>query len=418
MECDVLIIGARVAGASLAILLGERGHHVVLVDRDQFPSDTLSTHFVSGFGVATLQRLGVRADIEAAGFRRIVRTRTWIEDCLLEGPSGPPGAFGLAPRRDVLDAVLLDHARRRGGAEVMERTTAKSLIEEDGRVVGAVLRSSSGERSEVRAQVVVGADGKFSKVAELVKAEAYDATPRMRPLYYGYFHGVRPLPQPAVELLFANNQIGFLFPMRPDEDCLALEVQPEQFAEFRADPQATFEAAYRALPGMAERMADARLEGKLQGTRGVENYLRKPYGPGWALTGDAGYLKDPSTGLGITDALEQAFMLADALHAALLGAEWEESMGAFHRQRDASVLPAYRWTIGVTQLRDTSPRRLLWLRAALANPHHARQLFDWLPTALADGLPPHLQPTMLGMAQAFGAPPLVPAGHGSMSTEE
>ena len=76
--------------------------------------------------------------------------------------------------------------------------------------------------------------------------------------------------------------------MRPNEDCLALEIQPEDFEIFRADPRATFEEHFRALPGMAARMEGASLEGKLQGARGIENYLCKPYGPGWALTGDAG----------------------------------------------------------------------------------------------------------------------------------
>src|SRR5690242_3935629 len=99
---DVVIVGARVAGASLALLLGQQGHRVLLIDRDSFPSDTLSTHFVGGFGVNALQRLGALDAVEAAGFRRITRARTWVEDCLFEGPAGPEGVYALAPRRDVL----------------------------------------------------------------------------------------------------------------------------------------------------------------------------------------------------------------------------------------------------------------------------------------------------------------------------
>src|SRR5574340_625328 len=145
-DYDVIVVGARVAGASLALLLGQQGHRVLLIDRDSFPSDTLSTHFVGGVGIASLRRLGVLPDIEAVGFRRITRSRTWIDDCLFEGPAGPEGAYSLAPRRDA------------------------------------------------RAQVVVGADGKFSKVAGWVKAERYADEPAMRPAYYGYFHGLTPLP--------------------------------------------------------------------------------------------------------------------------------------------------------------------------------------------------------------------------------
>ena len=403
---DVVIVGARVAGASLALQLGQRGHHVLMIDRDTFPSDTLSTHFVGGFGMTALQRLGVLPDLEAAGFRHITRTRTWIEDCLFEGPSGTDGEYALAPRRDALDAILIKHAVERGGVAFHERTHAERLCQEDGQVVGVVVRTADGDEQEIRARVVVGADGKFSKVAEWVNAERYDAVPAQRPVYYGYYHGLTPLPESAVELFYAHNHIGFVFPMRPDEDCLALEIQPEDFETFRADPRAAFEAHFRALPGMAARMEGASLEGKLQGARGIENYLRKPYGPGWALTGDAGYLKDPCTGLGIGDALTQSFMLAEALDTALHGADWETSLGAFHRQRDEAMTPAYHWTLGALQVRDASPESINWLRAALANPHHARQLLYWLPTMLAGGLPPRLQPMMNMMGQAFGARPV------------
>ncbi len=403
---DVVIVGARVAGASLALLLGQQGHRVLLLDRDSFPSDTLSTHFVGGFGVDALQRLGVLDDVLAAGFRRITRTRTWIEDCLFEGPGGPEGAYALAPRRDALDSIIIRHATEHGGVEFRERLHAEGLIEEDGRVVGVVTQTADGERHDVRARVVVGADGKYSKVADWVKAERYDAVPAQRPAYYGYYHAVIPLTESAVEIFFANNQIGFVFPMRRDEDCLALEIQPEEFEMFRANPRATFEEHFHALPGMAARMENASLEGKLLGVRGIENYLRKPYGPGWALTGDAGYLKDPSTGQGIGDALMQSIMLADALDTALQGADWDATLGAFHRQRDEAFMPIYRWTLHATQLRDVAPGSIAWLRAALISPHYTRQLMYWLPTILSGGLPPHLQPMMNAMGQAFDARPI------------
>src|SRR6266849_7177394 len=103
MEYDVLIIGSRVAGASLALLLGKRGRRVLMVDRDQFPSDTLSTHVLLPQGVSLLADLGVLSDVEAVGFRRITRSRTYIDDCLFEGPIGPPGVYYLVPRRNHLD---------------------------------------------------------------------------------------------------------------------------------------------------------------------------------------------------------------------------------------------------------------------------------------------------------------------------
>jgi len=113
-DYDAIVVGARCAGSPTAMLLARRGYRVLVVDRASFPSDTMSTHFMNMIAVGALKRLGVLDDILAAGFRRITRHRAWIDDCCFEGPAGPPGAFSLAPRRIVLDAVLLDHAVKAG----------------------------------------------------------------------------------------------------------------------------------------------------------------------------------------------------------------------------------------------------------------------------------------------------------------
>jgi flavin-dependent dehydrogenase len=403
LEYDVIIVGARVAGASLALLLGERGHRVLMVDRDRFPSDTLSTHFMSFLAVPLLARLGVLADVEAAGFRRLTRTRVYVGDCMLEGPNAPAGGYGLAPRRDCLDAVLIEHAVRRGGVDFWPETRAEGLILDSDRVVGVRVQAVADDEREVRAAVVVGADGKYSKVAAWVGATAYNELPPLRPAYYGYYHGMEPLPEPALELFYAHEQIGFIFPMQPGVDCLALEIQPEDFEEFRSDPRAAFEGRFRALPGMARRLAGTTLEGKLQGTRGIANYFRTPYGPGWALTGDAGYLKDPSSGLGIGDAISQSFLLADALDAALRGADWDASLGAFQRKRDKIMLPAYQSTIGYTRMRDASAETLGWLRAVLSAPFFARMLVGGLPNGAPQIFPESIMPGIQKLAEAFAA---------------
>src|SRR5262249_40839286 len=197
---------------------------------------------------------------------------------------------------------------------------------EEGRGTGVELQTPGGRRQTVHASIVVGADGKYSNVAEWAGSARYDEAPAMRPLYYAYYRGVTPQPEPALEVFYQDGRIGFVLPMEPGIDCLALEVQPEEFPTFRADPAGRLEATLQTLPGMATRMAGARRDGPVRGIRGVENYLRVPYGPGWALTGDAAYCKDPSTGTGIEDAFRQAFLLAGPLAATLDGAEWESTM--------------------------------------------------------------------------------------------
>ncbi len=272
-EYDALIVGARVAGATVAARLAERGRKVLLVDRDEFPSDTISTHAIAFNAVDSLRRLGVLDRIEAAGFRRIFRHRAWVDDICIDAPAGPPGTYSIAPRRIVLDQILLDRAVE-CGAELRQRARVDGLLLESGTVVGAAVQQIGGEKREVRARVVVGADGKQSQVAQWVGAEKYDERPVGRPIYYGYFNGFTPLAEPTIELFFGSDRIGFCFPMRPDEHCLILEAQPEDFERIRHNPADWFRDEFSTLPGMADRFRHARLEGRMLGTRGVENFFR------------------------------------------------------------------------------------------------------------------------------------------------
>jgi 2-polyprenyl-6-methoxyphenol hydroxylase-like FAD-dependent oxidoreductase len=360
---------------------------VLVADRDEFPSDTMSTHFMSLAAVGLLKRLGVLDDILAAGFRRIVRHRTWVGDCCFEGPAGPPGTFSLCPRRIVLDAVLLDHATK-AGAHFEQRTRVEGLVREGDQVVGAVLQKVGGERREVHARVVVGADGKASKVAEWVGATQYDAVPALRPGYYGYFNGLEPRPEATLEIFFGGDQITFLFPMREGEDCIAIEIQPDEFEEFRSDHTNAFDSRLRRLPEMARRMKHAKVEGKVIGFKGIDNFFRKPFGPGWALAGDAGYLKDPSTGSGIGDALDVSFMLAGALGKWFDGADWEATMAAFQHQRDQTMKPMYDATLDFTRMRDLDPAQENMLKAVFLSPATTRVVAYGIAAQLQNLLPP------------------------------
>src|SRR5215217_5362876 len=128
MDYDAIIVGARVAGSSLAILLGRQGKHVLLVDRDSFPSDTLSTHLLQPPAVEMLDRLGVLAEVESAGLRRLGRLRTYLGDVVVEGPLRAPGAYALCARRDRLDMALIREATRRHGVDLMEGTAVHGLL--------------------------------------------------------------------------------------------------------------------------------------------------------------------------------------------------------------------------------------------------------------------------------------------------
>lgn len=378
VDCDVLIVGARVAGSSLAIRLAQRGRSVIAIDRDSFPSNTISTHLLAFNAVESLRRLGVLDAVLAKGFRPVRRHRAWIDDIAIEVPAGPPAAFSLAPKRIVLDQVLIDRARE-CGAQVIERARADGLMVEDGRVVGARVQMIGGELREIRARVVVGADGKTSQVAQWVDAPKYNEREPGRPIYLGYFHGVQEPPEPTVEMCFKSNRIGFCFPMRPDENLLCIEAQPADFADMRRDPMGWFVNAMSELPGLATRIRDARIDGKLLGIRNVDNFFRKPYGPGWALTGDAAYVKDPCTGYGVGDALLQGFLLAKALDSWFEGADWEDTMSAFHQRRDTLLTPLFEQTAAATEAVDTAQADLDRLRVMMLSQHDVRKLVHALP---------------------------------------
>ncbi len=346
-DCDVLIVGARVAGSSLAIRLAQQGRKVLAIDRDSFPSDTISTHFLAFNVVDMLRRLEVLDAILAAGFRRVVRHRAWIDDIAIDVPAGPRGAFSIAPKRYVLDQILIDRARE-AGAQVIERARADGVIVEDGRVVGARVQMIGGEMLELRARVVVGADGKTSQFARWVDAPRYNERPPGRPVYLGYFHGVGALPQATIEMFFKDERFGFCFPMRPDEDLLCVEAQPAEFDEIRREPLAWLLATLRTLPGMDDRLRHAEIDGKVVGVRSVENCFRKPYGPGWALVGDAGVHQDPWTGEGMDNAGMCAVHAEDAIGDWLSGKCGEqEALDRYRKLRDERVLTRFEEFTGL-----------------------------------------------------------------------
>jgi 2-polyprenyl-6-methoxyphenol hydroxylase-like FAD-dependent oxidoreductase len=413
-DLDVLIVGARVAGASLALLLGERGHRVGLIDRDRFPSDTLSTHYLAPNGIALLEQLGVLQDVEAAGFRRITRSRACVGGAVFEGAIiTPEGNYGLAPRRDTLDTVLIEHAVRRGQVSFSEHTSATRLLKDADRVTGVCVALDGGAEREIRARVVVGADGRASRIAKWVGAASYREVPALRPVYYGYFRDVLPLFEPMLEQFYVEDRIGFVFPMQPGLDCLALEIQPEEFETFRRDPATAFEDRFRTFPGMTARLAGARLEGKIHGVRGIPNYVRTPFGCGWTLTGDAAYLKDPLTGTGITDALRQSVWLADALDDVLHGADWDERLGNYQQQRDETLLPIYQITLDSARLRDLPRQESAWLDAVMCSPAFARLLAMQLPRMIPDLMPENLHSRITKIAELFGATESIDISPGS-----
>jgi flavin-dependent dehydrogenase len=363
---DVIVVGARCAGSPTAMLLAREGYEVLVVDRASFPSDTISTHLVHAPGVAALRRWGL-LERAVAGCPPI---ETYVFDF---GPftiSGMPGT-AYAPRRTVLDTVLVDAAAA-AGAEVRQRFTVSEVLVEDGRVTGIRGQERGGRIVTERARVVIGADGLHSLVARTVRPEQYHEKPHLLCGYYAYWSGL-----PMDDRFETYDRPDRGFAAWPTNDNLTLVIGGWPYREFaanRGDIEGNYLATLGTVPAFGERLQGARRESRIVGMA-VPNYFRKPYGPGWALVGDAGYNKDFVTAQGIQDAFRDAELCAAALHQAFSGARpFDAAMREYQSARDDEVLPIYEFTAELASL-EPPPPEMQQLLAAVSGEKEAMDGF-------------------------------------------
>jgi menaquinone-9 beta-reductase len=310
---DVIIVGARCAGSPLATLLARAGLRVCVVDKAGFPSDTPSTHAVQPCGVKILEDLGVLEPLLKIA-PPIERGTMLLDDARIEvsGLSELVGAPMVNARRVTLDAILIEAAAA-AGADVRTRTGVSSLVEDRGRIVG--VRTTGGE---LRAPLVVGADGARSTVARLVGASEYESTPPGRVFLWGYLEGV-PADNDGIWLGKVGDH-GFLaFPTDSDLFMAAVVPSIDRREELRRERDTAYAEALTHWPELHASLAGARRVGPVHMMSRWHGFFRESAGPGWVLLADAGHFKDPTPGQGISDALRQAVELAVAIEKALGG---------------------------------------------------------------------------------------------------
>jgi flavin-dependent dehydrogenase len=362
---DAIVVGARCAGSPTAMLLARRGFRVLLVDRAGFPSDTVSTHVVVPHGVARLREWGLLHRVAATGCPPI---HTFSFDFGPVTIAGAPGSaeapVAYAPRRTVLDALLVEAAAE-AGAEVREHFSVDEILVEDGRVTG-VRGHHRGRPTTERAWVVVGADGVHSAVARTVGAASYREKPPLLCGYYAYWSGV---PTGGRFETFIRPNRGMAAVETNEGQTLVIAGWP--YAErtaHKADLEGSYLGTLDLAPALADRLRAGRRESRIVGSA-VPNFFRRPYGPGWALVGDAGYNRDFITAQGIADAFRDADLCASALAAALSGAQtYDEAMAAYQSSRDAAVLPMYEMTTDLALLAPPPPETQQLIGAVAGNP--------------------------------------------------
>lgn len=390
---DVIIVGARSAGASTALLLARRGYRVLLLDRADFPSDAISSHYIHVAGVARLRRWGgIEEGIVASGAPKV---RGQLFDLAAFALRGTVRAvdgtdYGYAPRRTVFDRLLVDAAVV-AGAELRTGYAVAGLTFDGGRVTGV-----RGARGEERARVVVGADGRRSTVARAAGATAYDERPARTCYHYSYWEGVG---IEAAELYWRERSALLAVPTHDGLTMVAMISPLGELRACQADVQGTFDRALETTPALRERIAAGRRVERFRTTTETGGLFRTPAGPGWALVGDAGHHKNPITAQGMMDAFRDAELLADALDRGLsCEAPMDAALAAYHTERDTGLAAAFELTDELARL--DFPAEMPLLLAALR--HDAEQTEAFLGT-IAGTTPPEAFYTPANIQQIMRA---------------
>jgi flavin-dependent dehydrogenase len=313
---DAIVVGARVAGATTAMLLARAGRRVLVIERGAYGADTLSTHALMRGGVMQLSRFGLLDDVIAAGTPAVRRTviRYGESEEIVDIKPSPHVDALYAPRRTVLDRVLIDAAAAAGASFRFECTVHSLLRDEHGRVTGVVARTRDGSTFTAMAPITIGADGIRSRVAREVGALTYVRGSHATAMVMGYWSDIE---VDGYQWLYAPGRTAGLIPTNDGRVCAWMGLPPARFlasARHRAD--LGFREVFEAVaPDWYEVLASARRHGPLRGFPGVPGFLRQPWGRGWALVGDASHFKDPLTTHGMTDALRDAELLARAILA-------------------------------------------------------------------------------------------------------
>lgn len=345
---DVVIVGARAAGAATALLLARLGHDVLLVDRVEFPADTLSTHQIARTGVVALHRWGVLPAVLASGAPAIRQISfTAAGESVARVVKDKAGVDLLvAPRRYVLDTLVAEAAARAGAQTRLGVTVTGVRLDDLGRAAGVYGHDRSGAPIRIDARFVVGADGLGSRVARSVGAEITEFRGDDGAVQYAYFTG---LPWSGIELYIADRALAGVFPTHAGEACVWV-CAPSADARAARRRAASRTDAFlaqlrRAAPELAVRLRGGRRTCAVTGMLRTPNQLRRAHGPGWALVGDAGYHRDAVTGYGLSDAYRDAELLAVALDRTLRGdIDEPAALAGYQRRRDQALRGVFELT--------------------------------------------------------------------------
>ena len=361
---EAIVIGARCAGAVTAMLLARHGHRVLLLERGVIPSDVHRGHFIHRHGPKRLADWGLLEKVVGTNCPPLTNHLTDFGDFPLIGRDIRVGnvAWGYGPRRRQLDQVLVEAAIE-AGVEFRPNFLVESCLWDGERVTGIRGRDHRQPTSGTeKAFITIGADGRNSTLARAVGALSYEETPTLTCWYFSYWSGV---PTEGFEWYLRKNRAIFGFLTNDNLFAIFIGWPIDEFGSVKTDIEGQFMRVVDQIPGFAERVRSGRREERFYGAADVPNFLRRPFGPGWALVGDAGCHKDPIKALGICDAFRDADFLTTAIHEGLAGqCPLDDALMRYERRRNEATVAEYRENIAAARFTPLSPE-LLQLRLAL-----------------------------------------------------
>ena len=396
---DVIVVGARVAGAATAMLLARQGLRVLAVDRVSFPCDTISSHQLQVPGVALLRRWGLLGKLTAAGTPPARRVRFDAGGGLVLDGQFPAyeGVDALySPRRTLLDAILVEAARA-AGAEIRENFRVTQLTASGSQVTGIRGSARGGPVVSETASLVIGADGKRSLVADAVGARRYRERPVRSFASYSYWSGV---PVSGGELYQRPERAVAVFPTNGELTMVYVAAPMTEFASARADLEGHYLRTLDLCGHLGERVRSGSRAERLRTTPDQPNTFRCSHGPGWALAGDAGVVMDSVSAQGMTNALRDASCLSAAVVAGLGGSRpLAGALRDHQRRRDRAIRGMYDFTLDLAAFRSARPGQRLFLAAVAADHRETGRFLG----AFAGIVPPEDYFTLGTVARVLGS---------------
>jgi flavin-dependent dehydrogenase len=340
-DADVIVVGFRCAGAPLALALHRAGLKVIALDGDSFFSDQpLSTHAIAPYGMQKFDELGL-GDLIRSLAPRNNAFRFQADEHYLQVDFRGTELDSRSPRRSVLDPAL-QQAVLDQGVDAREQTRVIDLLREGERVVGVRIKTPEGE-SQLRAPLVVGADGSHSSVAKLVAAPAYLESESPNGMYWSYFQKTPIFDEdPAYDwgacIHMEGEEARAVFQTDSDLLLIAGGGRRKLMERWGRDPKGNLLAHLRRGKLTAPLLEGSEMVSRPVGFLSGHYFMKQAVGPGWALVGDAGLFLDPTPGMGIADAIRDALALADAI---VDGSE--QAMQLYWRQRDADTVGLYHY---------------------------------------------------------------------------